>query len=286
MRAPLLSLFALLGLVVAGCTLDTEGATDDEGSDVSTEEALRTRVNPGTFKLYAEPRHEPNPSCDLFTQLVLTASPARATLTEQLSGNCKIAVRTDNRYYNLREVPTGCGSKQYKGSFRKQGRLRAVTITDHRTRTCKDLVPAKIVLEETASGFPGPITTTKYSYDGQPASPAITASGTLVSVMGIGGESTGAAIKSDQGFFELVLDAGEQNQFVDGKTARVKGTRTTLSGVETKDRPAIIVDEMLVCPDPGTLNCMPRPNVRLSSLCAPENRSWVVASCPGVTYAF
>lgn len=42
--------------------------------------------------------------------------------------------------------------------------------------------------------------------------------------------------------------------------------------------------EMLVCPDPGYVNCMPGPNVRLSNLCANDNRSWVSANCAGVSY--
>jgi len=89
---------------------------------------------------------------------------------------------------------------------------------------------------------------------------------------------------TESGMIELILDPGERNQFVDGKRARVKGKLTTLSGVETHDRPAVDVSAMLVCPNPGWINCMPGPTVRPGGYCG-ENRSWVQANCEGVDFA-
>ena len=83
-----------------------------------------------------------------------------------------------------------------------------------------------------------------------------------------------------------MLSDAQRNQFVDGRFARVTGSRTTLSGVETQNRAAISVFDMLTCPASGTtLDCVPGPNVRLSNLCAPETQNWVRAKCAGVTIA-
>jgi hypothetical protein len=272
----------LLALSALGCAADAQSADDGDGDDTSAEEALTTRIEPGSFKLYSDANHKVNQGCDVFTSLVLKNGPAAATLEEHVGGFCEIAVVPNARTYRLKQTGTSCGSKIYSGSFRKQGKTHSIKITDHRTRLCEDVVPAAIIVEETVPGFPGPITTKKFSLDRE----AIEVTGKLVHTVGIGGENTGSSIASKQGMFELVLDAGERNQFVSGKTARVRGSKTTLSGVETHDRPAIIVDDMLVCPDPGFINCMPGPNVRLSNLCAGENHTWVTDNCPGVSFAF
>jgi hypothetical protein len=113
----------------------------------------------------------------------------------------------------------------------------------------------------------------------------VTVQGTLFQSFGIGGENTGTSIQTATEFLELVLDDGERNQFVADRVARVKGSRVLLSGVETQNRPAIDVTELLVCPIPGTvLNCMPGPTVRLSSICSGEKRAWVSQNCVGVDY--
>lgn len=284
-----LSLLALAcAPFAAACTADTSDAADADGDEVSSEEAISARVTPGEFKLYAQPRANPNPSCDVHTKLVLSADRgSKAHLEEVVGGFCEIYVAPNPRDYRLRSAGTSCGSRYYTGSYRKNGQRYTINITDHRTRTCRDLVPAKIIVEETSPGFPGPISVTKYSFDGQPpqGGETITVDGELFTSFGIGGENTGTSIKTANASYELVLDAGEKNQFVDGKKARVTGKKTFLSGVETSNRPAIDVESMLVCPNPGWINCMPGPNVRLSNLCAADNRSWVQANCPGVSYA-
>lgn len=64
----------------------------------------------------------------------------------------------------------------------------------------------------------------------------------------------------------------------------MKGTKTLLSGIETQNRPAINVDEILVCPKTGTINCMPPVSGGAATLCAPANRSWIESKCTGVSY--
>jgi hypothetical protein len=271
------------------CTASTEDpAADGDADDVTVDEANAAKVGPGSFKLYDQPRAEPNPSCDIHTKLDLKAEYfSTATLTEAVGGFCEIAVFPNARTYRLRLANVDCGSRIYTGSLKKQGQPYKIKITDNRTRLCENVVAGALVVEETVPGFPGAITTTKYSYDGAPIGGAeVTLEGTFVATMGIGGENTGASIKTSSELVELILDAGERNQFIDGKKARAKGTIKLLSGVETHNRKALDVKEILVCPDPGYLNCMPGPNVRLSSLCSNDSRTWVEANCPGVQYTF
>lgn len=282
---------AALSLATVGCAADadTDGGAEDgpDSDDVTVDEANAAKVTPGSFKLYGQPRATPNPNCDPHTKLTLEASRySTAKLEEGLEGFCEIAVVPNPRTYRLRLASTSCGSRIYTGSVTKSGKKYAVKITDHRTRLCEDVVPAAVIVEETVPGFPGAITTTKYSYDGAPSGQTVTLEGTLTRSFGIGGENTGTSIKTATELVELILDSGEQNQFVDGKKARAKGEIKYLSGVETRNRKALDVKELLVCPDPGYVNCMPGPNVRLSNLCAPDNRSWVEASCPGVNFTF
>lgn len=163
-------LFGALALTfgLVGCSAGVD-ANDDgmDGDDVATtdEAALRTTVQAGTFKLYDQPRATPNPFCDLHTDLELknTGSYAYAALKSDLDGNCRIAVPADSRQYRLKLQGTSCGSKIYTGSRAVRGGGRAtITVTDHRTRICRDLPPAKIVVEETA---PGAGSETLYSLD-------------------------------------------------------------------------------------------------------------------------
>ena len=274
---------AALALVCApfavACSADTSDA-GSEGDDVTIDEANAARIGPGEFKLYAQPRVTPNKNCDPHTKLVLSATGgSKAHVENALDGFCEIAVIPDPRDYRLRAAGQDCGSKIYTGSVRKNGEKYSIKIIDNRTRLCENVIAALIEVEETT-----PRGTIKlYSYDAPP-SEKVTVEGDLVATMGIGGENTGASIKTADEMFELVLDPGERNQFVDGRKARVTGNKTFLSGVETSNRPAIEVESMLVCPSPGSVNCMPGPNVRLSNLCAPDNRSWVQANCSGVQY--
>lgn len=291
MKLRSLFLFVVAAGLAAGCAVDTSdgGEQAGDGDDVTVDEANAAKVSPGTFKLYAQPRAKPNASCDVHTRLTLAAATySTATIEEALSGFCELYVEPNPRTYRLRLAGTDCGTRIYAGSVTKKGKRYSVKITDNRARLCENVVAAAVIVEETIPGSPAPSTTTKYSYDGAPTDAAGTATleGTLMSTMGIGGENTGRSIKTSSEMVELILDAGEQNQFVEGKKARAKGVIKLLSGVETRDRKALDVSELLVCPNPGYVNCMPGPNVRLSNLCAADNRSWVTANCPGVSFAF
>jgi len=167
-KLTLLSLGLALSCIVAGCAADT--TADDEEDLVSSEDAIKAAgLAAGTFKLYAEPRQEPSTFCDVHTVLELkNGGGARAAIQEKVTGMCKLAVFPDLREYRLRLDETSCGSKIYKGSKRINGLRRTITLTDHRKRTCKDLVPAKIIVEET-DRFGA--TQTKYSFDGAPPAP-------------------------------------------------------------------------------------------------------------------
>ena len=96
--------------------------------------------------------------------------------------------------------------------------------------------------------------------------------GTLVHTVGIGGENTGFSAKIGNKTIELVLDETAQASFVEGRVARITGTPTTLSGVETHDRPAIKVSDLLVCPAAhSTLNAMPPVDA---------DTRWMEQNCP------
>ncbi len=102
--------------------------------------------------------------------------------------------------------------------------------------------------------------------------------GKLARVFGIGGESTGMALNFEDASAELVLSAKDRAKFVDGRVARVIGSKTTLSGVETHDRPAIKVSSLLVCPAPKTtLSLMPPVDA---------DTSWLGANCPDLDLVY
>jgi hypothetical protein len=280
----LLSVSALVGLM--GCAATTDQEDDDQG--VSTEEAFTTGITPGTFRLYNDPGHVITPGCDIHTKLQLSnIGGAKATLSEEASGLCQVAIAPNRRAFRLRQTGGSCGSKVYEGHRNVTGGVNKVKITDHRSRMCMDVQVAQVIVEETVPGFPGAITTTLYStLKAPPVPPAsVTVEGNLFTSFGIGGENTGRSIQLGNGdVFELVLDASEQSRFASGKLARVKGKKTFLSGVETQNRAAINVDDLLVCPNAGAINCMPPVNGSAQSLCAPANRSWIESKCAGVEY--
>ena len=148
------------------CSGEGPSASDiGDGDEVSTEDALKANVTEGTFKLYGTPNETPSVDCDGFTSLVLkSAYYSTASLEGRLNGTCEMAVAplSPPRTYRLRLDSTDCGTRIYKGSFKKSGKRSEIKITDNRARTCRDIVKAKVIVEETKDGN----TTTKYSYDG------------------------------------------------------------------------------------------------------------------------
>lgn len=269
---------ALLSIPVAvGCSQAVEDASTSDDALVAP-----APVPSGTFNLYRTPHFVPSDGCALTTALEL--KDMNAELEERFSGTCllELAVFPNTRSYRLHREGTECGSTTYTADYWKGVEHRSIKLVDHRARTCEGAVPAQIVLTETVDNELGPMEITLYSADA-PAATEEVLEGKLTSVVAIGGESTGTAIATSEGLVELVLDDAARAQFVDGKKARVKGTPTTLTGVETGERPAFDVSSFLVCPNAGWINCMPgspRPAV-----CAAENRSWVQANCDGVQFA-
>jgi hypothetical protein len=146
------SLAIALGL--AACA----APTSEEVADA--EEAVRgASIAPGTFRLHTQPNHTEDLACDNYTSLELTPN-GRAKLVSMLTGRCALTAfyAPFIRDYSLRQTGTNCGSKIYEGTTRVDGpvaRGRAkIKITDHRSRVCRDLVPAKIIVEEAATGLP------------------------------------------------------------------------------------------------------------------------------------
>jgi len=165
-RHLLASALVLSAFAAVGCSGAAEG-TGDEG-EVSAD-ALRTTVSPGTFKLYDEPGARPEPSCDVHTVLEIKQVGANgvAALREALDGFCELHVPPNEREFKLTRETTDCGSKIYTGTRTAAGRRSTIKVTDHRTRACRDLVPAQILVEENVAGA-GALT--KYSFDGAPPS--------------------------------------------------------------------------------------------------------------------
>ncbi len=234
----------------------------------------------GTFNLFGEVPGDPRKplvgSCVRYTEMSVRRgfTGVQAHLEDRVGAfgsdqiTCRLAVNPAPRDYFLSFESESCGSTTWVGATNS----RAIKITDHTARTCEDLRFSKIEVEEDGVRR---VTWPVEQFDG-----------TLRKSVGIGGENTGTSLATSGGLMELVLTDAQRNQFVDGRNARVVGERRTLNGVETANRPAIGVIDLLVCPEPGqTLNCMPGPNVRLSNLCSPENQPWVADKCEGVTIA-
>jgi len=121
-------------------------------------------VTPGAFKLYGKPHVTPSPYCDLHTTLTIDAG-GTARLATAVAGTCDIAAIPDPRQYSLALASEACGSKVYTGRFVTAGKAHAITVTDHRARTCQDVVPARVVVTETRPTPSGSATFTLYSAD-------------------------------------------------------------------------------------------------------------------------
>lgn len=109
--------------------------------------------------------------------------------------------------------------------------------------------------------------------------------GKLMRVMAIGGETTGKVIQTAQGSFELDMSAADSAAFVNGQQARVIGTPYDKQGVEIPVRHLVKVDDILVCPVSGHLNCMPPVSGTIAkSQCA--NTTWLRDNCGGISIVF
>lgn len=142
---------AALAAVVAlggGCAVQGEDGEAEGASAV----ALGERVAPGVFKLYGDPGYEASTWCDVHTVLELTndARGAIARLHETVRGYCEIHVVPNERTYRLELAGDDCGSQIFKGKTTQNGLALDVEVIDHRSRICRDDVPAQIIVEESS----------------------------------------------------------------------------------------------------------------------------------------
>jgi len=109
----------------------------------------------GSFDLYSVPNYE-STFCNLGTGLILDRGRFLgevAVLEDFVKGSCKVGVRPNTRFMKITLARLSCGSRIYQGGFTTADGFVAATITDHRHRLCKDLVPAKIIVSlEPAEG--------------------------------------------------------------------------------------------------------------------------------------
>lgn len=155
-----LSHFAFVGALflslspLVGCAADTTEETASSTAAITGEE----------FRLDEDVFPEPNSgTCDVYTKMTLDLSEGYVALEEKMEGECKIAVDPNPRTYHLQLTGTPCGSRVYEAHVTTNGEARDLTLTDHRTRLCRDLVPARIIVDEAnrdGSGF-----RTLYSFD-------------------------------------------------------------------------------------------------------------------------
>jgi hypothetical protein len=164
-----ISFFGAFGLILSA----TAGCTAQPSSSEATTSSVAAALTGETFRLYDEPNTEPGGRCDVHT--VLTFAPEEhedsnpeavvrhAHLRDTLVGDCRRAVDPDPRTYVLRLEDVSCGSKIYTARLTTEGTPRFISVTDHSTRICKDLVPARIIVtEDSLAGD----SRTLYSYDG------------------------------------------------------------------------------------------------------------------------
>jgi hypothetical protein len=102
-------------------------------------------------KLYSKPNDEVNESCHTYTQLDLTKS---GDVLEARIGNkitptstCEIAVNPNEHRFTVTQSED-CGTKVYSSAVGAE----QIIIKDHSTRTCENVVPARIEVELLGNG--------------------------------------------------------------------------------------------------------------------------------------
>lgn len=91
----------------------------------------------------------PNPNCDVYTQLTLDKGEMIgpfALLENGVAGFCEIYVFPNERIYHLQLKSVSCGSGHYEASRITESGMEKLTVIDHRTRICRDLPPAQILV--------------------------------------------------------------------------------------------------------------------------------------------
>lgn len=213
---------------------DSGLASDGQAQDTNDGAGSSGSVDPGTFKLYDKPFHEADPTCDGHTKLTLAMSDRgpTATMEQKLEGTCELPMPPPNlRTYALKEDEPACGSRIYTGTRTVDGKTARVSLTDNRKRMCRDLTQGKIIVEETdLSGAKR----TLYSSE-MTAPQAVSYTGVLTRIAGIGGESTGFGLSLDDGsLVELDLrTAGLHTEFREDARVSVTGVMKEITGVES-----------------------------------------------------
>ena len=114
-------------------------------------EVEQAKVKEGEFLMTASKNFQPS-GCDILESLSLSnpKTGPLARIRTTLLGECEIFVLPQDRIYSLSVKSRSCGSVIYSGSLgTSQGGNppKEITITDHRKRTCEDIVAAKVILE-------------------------------------------------------------------------------------------------------------------------------------------
>jgi len=167
---------ATLSLGIAGCASPSAEEDAETGDDAVT---IASLVG-GNFTLFGQPRAVPT-GCDTIVRLGIDPSKVgkQAKLENAVLGFCEMFVAPDTREYKLRGLPgQDCGSKRYSGKRVGPGPASTIIITDHRTRTCRDMVDARIIVEETIDG----VKRTLYSKDTTDPAPLPTLTSNWVSI--------------------------------------------------------------------------------------------------------
>jgi hypothetical protein len=230
------AVISVLGLILAAAC----GTGTPQTSNVA---ASNDAISGGTFRLENDIRnlHEiRTPDCDRYTLLVLGDT---TQLEDALSGSCKMLVPPRPRSYALSLVDTNCGSKIYSGDkvTGPEDAPVSIQVTDHRSRVCRDRVPAPVIVTET---FADGHTETLYASYVEPA--AETYTGQLIRMAAIGGETSGYGLRTADGtVLELDLSTnGFDQQFFAGRNAQVAGVITQVHGVEIPTRNVLVVTSL------------------------------------------
>jgi len=86
--------------------------------------------------------------------------------------------------------------------------------------------------------------------------PQFDAVGTLsTGIFTIGGETTGVTLRTDHGTYELLLfgELDRAAQALNGCKVHVRGTLTTVRGIETKDRQVVAVSSLAPADPPSLM---------------------------------
>jgi hypothetical protein len=222
----------ILALAATAC------GSEPSASEISHVRANDVVVEPGTFRLFVTPGGPQDVRCSFYTDLTLDAAfqSPMVTLENGVVGTCDVLVNPHRRAWSVGVTVDSCNTKHLVAD--------GIEVLDHRERTCKDVVPAKIILKERDETG---LTTTLYS-DDQPAQEdqIATYQGSLQNLMAIGGETTGYGLQlADGRIVELDLRTnGFENLFVDGARFEVTGRMTTVQGVEIPTRKVLVVTSM------------------------------------------